>query len=115
MQPSLIRYSGVESRVWGAWRAQVAAATHDAPLQGLRQERALWHCFAAHYTRLQALPRRVRRALQRQWRQSLAGLALLLALGDVPALATTIHVDGTTCTLVQAIIAANTDTAIGGC
>jgi hypothetical protein len=40
--------------------------------------------FAAYYTQLRALPQRVRRALQRQWRQSLAGVALVLALGQQP-------------------------------
>jgi len=34
---------------------------------------------------------------------------------SLPASGTTIVVDETTCTLVDAIAAANTDTAIGGC
>ena len=95
----------------------MAAAAHYTPRQwpllGATQE--VGAHFPAQYQRLPALPRRVRRALQRQWRQSFAGIALLLALGEVPALAATINVDGTTCTLAQAIIAANTDTATGGC
>ena len=70
--------------------------------------------FAAVYTQLRALPRRVRRALQRQWRLPLAGIALMLALGQQPGLAATIPVGGA-CTLVDAITAANTDTATGGC
>ena len=70
--------------------------------------------FAAYYTHLQTLPRRMRRALQRQWRMPLAGVALMLALGQSPALAATIQVGGA-CTLVDAITAANTDTATGGC
>ena len=70
--------------------------------------------YVAYYTQLRALPRRVRRALQRQWRQSLAGVALLLALGDLPGHAATIEVTDT-CSLVDAIRAANTDTAQGGC
>jgi hypothetical protein len=70
--------------------------------------------FAAYYTQLRALPRRVRRALQRQWRLPLAGIALLLALGQHPGLAATIPVGGA-CTLIGAITAANTDTATGGC
>jgi len=69
---------------------------------------------AAYYAHLQALPRRVRRALQRRWGVSLATLALWLALGALPALAATIPVGGG-CTLVDAITAANTDTATGGC
>ena len=66
------------------------------------------------YTQLRSLPRRVRRALQRQWRLPLAGIALMLALGQHPGLAATIPV-GDACTLVDAITAANTDTATGGC
>ena len=45
-----------------------------------------------YYTRLCALPRRTRRALMRQWRRSLSAIALLLALGQAPALAATIAV-----------------------
>ena len=56
----------------------------------------------------------MRRALQRQWRLPLASIALLLALGQHPGLAATIPVGGA-CTLVDAITAANTDTATGGC
>ena len=61
-----------------------------------------------------ALPRRLRRALQRQWRLPLVGIALVLALGQQPVQAGTIAVTST-CTLVDAITAANTDTATGGC
>ena len=71
--------------------------------------------FAGCYQRLARLPRRLRRQLQRRWRRSLAAIALLLALGQAPALAATINVDGTSCTLVDAITAANTDAATGGC
>lgn len=46
---------------------------------------------------------------------ALAGLALTLMLTSAPAQAATIPVDNTTCTLVDAITAANTDTATGGC
>ena len=56
----------------------------------------------------------MRRALQRHWGVPLATLALWLALGQLPALAATIPVGGA-CTLVEAITAANTDTATGGC
>ncbi len=51
---------------------------------------ALWPRFAGYYQGLARLPRKARRALQRQWRRSLGGLALLLALGQAPALAATI-------------------------
>ena len=69
---------------------------------------------AVYETQLRALPRRVRRALQRQWRLPLAGIALMLALGQSPGLAATISVSAG-CTLIDAITAANTDTATGGC
>jgi hypothetical protein len=55
----------------------------------------------------------VRRSLQRQWKRSLAGLALLNALGQAPALAATINVGGT-CTLIRAINAANNNTTASG-
>jgi hypothetical protein len=70
---------------------------------------------AAWERRLRALPRRIRRALQRHFALTLAELALLLALWQGPGWAATINVDGTTCTLADAITAANTDTATGGC
>jgi hypothetical protein len=40
---------------------------------------------------------------------------MVLTLWEGSALASTINVDGTICTLVDAITAANTDTASGGC
>jgi hypothetical protein len=52
--------------------------------------------------------------LQRRLAPSLAGAALLLALGHGQALAATISVGGG-CSLIDAITAANTDTATGGC
>ncbi len=69
----------------------------------------------AWYAHLCALPRRLRRALQRKLALPLVGVALLLALGQAPSQAATIVVDGTTCTLVNAIKAANMDTVQGGC
>ena len=45
----------------------------------------------------------------------MATLALLLALGQAPAFAATIPVDGSDCTLVEAITAANSDDPVGGC
>ncbi len=75
----------------------------------------LWPRFAGYYHGLACLPRRLRRVLQRRWRRSLGGIALLCALGQAPALAATIFADGTTCTLVDAITAANSDAPTGGC
>src|SRR5829696_8677594 len=81
--------------------------------QCLQPEPDLLPSFADHYEKLKALPRRMRRSLQRQWKRSLAGVALLLALGQTPALAATINVGGT-CTLIRAINAANKDTTANG-
>jgi hypothetical protein len=61
-----------------------------------------------YYRKLETLPRRVRRALTRRYARSLAGVALLLALGQAPALAAMINVNGTTCTVANAIRSANT-------
>jgi Chlamydia polymorphic membrane protein (Chlamydia_PMP) repeat len=103
-------------RVRPAWPPRRARA---APPLGLWP--ALVHCqpdllarVAVSTAQLQTLPRRVRRVLQRQWRGPLIGMALVLALGQRPGLAATIPVSDT-CTLVDAITAANTDRARGGC
>jgi Dockerin type I domain len=111
-----IRGSEPPSDALAAWQEQVTAAARQPWLTSYLVARGpeLWPRFAAHYATLQAFPRRVRRALQRQCRQSLAGIALLMALGAAPAPAATIPVGGA-CTLVAAITAANTDTATGGC
>ncbi|HKH21430.1 MAG TPA: hypothetical protein VKB53_11220, partial [Gammaproteobacteria bacterium] len=97
-----------------AWQEQLTA-TRDSSLnqQLLQREPELLPRFTQQYQQLNALPRRMRRSLQRQWKRSLAGLALLLALGQAPALAATINVGGT-CTLVRAINAANNDTRANG-
>src|SRR5438132_11392869 len=102
----------VDTRARAAWQTQVAAAANRPGLLPavVQSRQELLPCFAAYYTQLRALPRRVRRALQRQWKQSLAGVALLLALGQGSALAATINVGGG-CTLIDAITAANTDAA----
>src|SRR5262249_9515743 len=83
--------------------------------QLVQHRQALLPRFATAYHWLRALPRRMRRHLQRHWHASLGGLALLLTLGQAPALAVTINVDGTVCTLVDAITAANTNALVGGC
>ena len=56
----------------------------------------------------------MRRRLQRHWKRSLASVALLLALGASPALAAILKVSGS-CTLINAINAANNVGPIGGC
>ncbi|MGH8502615.1 MAG: choice-of-anchor Q domain-containing protein [Gammaproteobacteria bacterium] len=109
-----VRASG--QTVLCSWRDQLAEAARTPALQQeiVVRQRELLPKFAEHYLRLQALPRHVRRDLQRRWKRSLAGVALLLALGQTPALAATISVRGG-CSLADAITAANTDNAIGGC
>jgi hypothetical protein len=102
--------------ILSAWQQGLSEASKDVTFKQalLQRECELLPRFEEHYKRLKTLPRRMRRALQRQWRRSLAGLALLLVLGQAPALAATINVGGQ-CTLVRAINSANTDTAVGGC
>jgi len=73
---------------------------------------ALWPRFAGYYQGLARLPRRLRRALQRRWRRSLAGIALLCALGQARALAATIFVDGTIGTLLDADLARMPDSRL---
>src|SRR5215208_6591616 len=97
-----------------AWQAELKATQNPSLKQQLSyREGELLPRFVEHYQQLKALRRRVRRGLQRQWKRSLAGVALLLALGQAPALAATINVGGT-CTLVRAINAANNNTTASG-
>ncbi|MBI3797671.1 MAG: hypothetical protein HY268_11990 [Deltaproteobacteria bacterium] len=106
-----------DGRLRAAWQSQLTAAKQTPGLLPLlyRQRHDLLPHFATAYRQLRMLPRRVRRRLQRHWRQSLAGLALGLALGQGMAVADTINVDDTTCTLINAIVTANTDVNTGGC
>ncbi len=100
-----------------ALQAELAQAARDPALRPWVQHPGpdLGPRFVGHWRRLRALPRRTRRSLQRRWKRSLAAIALLMALGQLPALAATISVNGTTCTLVDAVRAANTDAPAGGC
>ncbi len=92
------------------------ALARSAAITGMgRVDPSLRPRFIAYHRRFARLPRKARRALQRQSRRSLAGLALWCALGQIPAaLAAQIDVGGG-CTLVDAITAANRDTPTGGC
>ena len=108
----------LDARVRTAWQAQMAAARKVPGLLPtlLQHPHELLPRFADYYQHLHALPRRARRTLERRWRQTLAGVALLLALGIAdPSQAATIPVDGTICTLADAIRAANTEFIAGGC
>src|SRR5215208_2531232 len=104
----------LDQALLSAWQAELKATRNLSLKQQLsHREGELRPRFAAHYQQLKTLRRRVRRSLQRQWKRSLAGVALLIALGQAPALAATINVSGN-CTLVDAITAANNDTTAGG-
>jgi hypothetical protein len=61
-------YSVLDQDVLWAWREGVAQAAQNTSVkqQIIQRERELLPCFAAHYQRLMALPRRVRRSLQRK-------------------------------------------------
>jgi hypothetical protein len=75
-----------------AWQDELKATRDSSLKQQLsRSEGELLPHFTAHYQQLKALRRRVRRSLQRQWKRSLAGLTLLIALGQAPILAATIN------------------------
>jgi hypothetical protein len=104
-----------DQAILSALQAQVAQAVPNPVLkcQLLQQEGEWLMAFERHFEKLKALPRRVRRTLQIHWKQSLAGIALLLALGQVPALASAINV-GRTCTLARAIVSANNDASPRG-
>ena len=102
-----------------------AAAIWRALVEEARQRPWMWRFLTirgaalldrvvANYRNLLALSRQQRRALLRRAGMGLAGAALLLSLGSGPVFAADITVDGT-CTLADAITAANTDTATGSC
>ncbi|MGR9074285.1 MAG: choice-of-anchor Q domain-containing protein [Gammaproteobacteria bacterium] len=98
------------------FEAELQQAARDpslAPLLG-HAARDLPLRFCQYHQSLARLSRQVRRSLQRGWKRTLAGIALLMALGQAPALAASINVDGA-CTLADAITAANSDAAAGGC
>ena len=115
-----------------AWDSQIAGASAIPSLRQLIAQRGaeLFPEFSKRYAEIRALPRSARRALQRklaasrelanipaEWRRklaySLAGAALLLALG-AKAQAGTINV-GSGCTLASAITSANNGSNSGGC
>src|SRR4029450_7299465 len=107
----------LDSTVVRAWYAQLADASKTPGLVQhlVRRTGELLPRFAAYYDRLRALPRRLRRALGRCRGLSLARGALLLPLCAGPLHPAPIFADETTCRLADAIRAAETDTATGGC
>ena len=56
------------------------------------KSRDLLQRFAAHYQHLSALPRRMRRTLERRWKCTLSAIALLMTLGQAPAFAAIMQV-----------------------
>ena len=111
------------SRLRPAWQAQLSSLTQQSwVLRHVLSSADLLPRFQHYYTRLLALPRRTRRVLSRRLAGSLAGAALLLALGQGQGLAATIPVaagvapdvnaDGM-CSLIEAMHNAN-DTTTGG-
>ena len=104
----------LDQALLAAWQAERKATRNPIiKKQCLQQAPELLPRFAEQYRQLKALRRRLRRSLQRQCKRSLAGAALLLALGQAPALAATLNVGGT-CTLIRAIVAANNNTTASG-
>ena len=110
----------LDPRTRATLAAELAQAARNPKLCPL-MERApdLWPGLVRSYLHLARLPRRSRGGtLQRRWKRSLAALALLLALGQAPALAATINVTttdpdivaGSGCSLIEAIDNANDGT-----
>lgn len=115
MFPS-VKMSEPPRSILGVWRALPLESTilRNVSPELAGDERRVLSRFRAYYQHLRLLPRGARRRLQRCYRQSLAGAALLLALGHGQGIAATINVDAS-CSLIEAITAANADTAVGGC
>jgi hypothetical protein len=113
-----------EDELQAAWQelaeqAAVQAVEGKPWLLKLLAERgaAIVTRYALWRQRLRRLRPGERKRLQRRLGLSLAGAALALALmaGPAPVSADTIAVDGATCTLADAITAANTNATTGGC
>ena len=104
----LSSHSSFEAAIVSAWRGQLAAtgARRGLRAQLVQHRHELLPRFAARYRHLCALPRHVRKALQRQWRASLAAVALLLTV-QPGASAAADFTAGTAAELVAAITTAN--------
>ena len=104
-------------KILAAWQEQVTGAARQPLLARVLMERSceLLPRFAHFHEALWTLSRHRRRAIQHRFGMTLSAVALMLALGSEPTPAAIIRVDGTNCTLIDAIIAANTDKKSGGC
>src|SRR5947207_420036 len=114
--PSLV--SHLDPHAEAALAAELAAALENPALRPVVRGALgpqLGPRVARYYEQLRLLPRRVRRRLQRRWKRSLAGVAMLLALGATPTQATTFNVAASDEPgLIAAITAANDETAHPG-
>ena len=105
---------------WRAWREQEGKSPRLAQLL-LQRSRHLLERFQHFHRALELLSRPAQVRWQRKLGASLAGVALALALSGAPAAhafpagPAEAHINGTDCLLVDAITAANTDTATGDC
>ncbi|MCL4861265.1 MAG: hypothetical protein KJZ93_17750, partial [Caldilineaceae bacterium] len=105
---------------WRAWREQEGKSPRLAHLL-LQRSRHLLERFQHFHRALELLSRPAQVRWQRKLGASLAGVALALALSGAPAAhafpagPAEAHINGTDCLLVDAITAANTDTATGDC
>src|SRR5262245_31318024 len=107
MYPRLTSWS-ITPELLIAWQAQVKKTARTPWLwrELIQHGREFFPRFASIYQRLRALPRRVRRVLQRKWACSLVGVALLLTLLPEPSWAATVSVS-TAADLIKAINDAN--------
>src|SRR5215208_7657504 len=73
----------LDQALLSAWQAELEASNNPSiKQQCLQRESELLPRFAEQYRQLKALPRRLRRSLQRQWKRSLPSVALLMALSS---------------------------------
>ncbi|MBI3248438.1 MAG: hypothetical protein HYZ50_18205 [Deltaproteobacteria bacterium] len=76
----MLRLDAASMRTWGKQLRTAAARMPRLAHALLQQQQAGMERFTALYRQLRALPRTLRRQLQRQWACSLAGVALLLTV-----------------------------------
>ncbi len=99
----------LDAAVLRRWSKQLRAAATRMPKLAhalLQQHQAGMERFTALYRQLRALPRTLRRQLQRQWACSLAGVALLLTVHPQALWAASVNASNES-ELRQAIIDAN--------
>jgi len=101
--------------ILSAWREGVAEAARGSGSgrRLLSRERELLPLFWEQYEKLKAMPRRMRRLIQKKWKHTLAGVAVLMVLGGGSAAqaGTTINVPaGDVDALIEAINDANSET-----